>query len=437
MKTLEILLILFSIYVLIRLFTTTHSKFFCLVPIIIAFDFVMVVPLGLELYLGIPETAYRNFTLAMEDSTTTAIFVGFLFCMQVAFLHEIRHLRKYIKKGSDNADARNSLKNIAFSKYRGIMIAFCYVVFGIILFKIAISPDPSYYFSINSVTTEYLYAISSYQKTMRTWIVFLGVAVIVLKLLDNRRNFLFFVSRIIFIITIVFVDQKRTLLMLVVGACFLIDYLNEHETGRLVAKYIVIFSGTAAYFFLYMYISNKISYNNDWYYLMNEYIFRSMHLRFAIYAWMHPADIHILDYPGQSILFSLFYWVPRALWTTKPWPYVQYYISGLLGYSSYNYSSIGWGMPTSYYPEFVSNFGLIGLAVGLLFTVWATRFFEQRNLICKLAGIGLITVLEVYYYDNALKILAFAVLLLFLKEFVSVDGRKITIRIKTRERRFK
>ena len=114
----------------------------------------------------------------------------------------------------------------------------------------------------------------------------------------------------------------------------MIDLLRENDIKKIAPKYILLFGLTAVYFYAYMYLTDKISYNSDWYYEMQEYIFRSMHVRFSIYAALNPSRIHILDYPGQSILYSLFFFVPRAIWTSKPWPYIDYYMRGVLGLSS-------------------------------------------------------------------------------------------------------
>ena len=85
-----------------------------------------------------------------------------------------------------------------------------------------------------------------------------------------------------------------------------------------------------------------------------------------------------------------------------------------MGYSSYQF--VSWQMPPSYYPEFVSNFGILGLFISVIFTVWISRFLDKRSLVCKVLGTALICLLEVYYYDNALKVLAIIVIILYFME---------------------
>lgn len=401
------------------MFRATKGNFYCLVPLVIVYDGVFVIPILLEIFLGIPETPYKNFRYALRDQETLLIFLLFIVCSQIVFLLEVRKLKRKIKKETKRNDydgLKSTLDVISKFKYKNVIRLVCYALFFIVVIRIIGAPDPSYYLHLQNVGTTLTSGVSDYQRGMRTLGDFLGVAILVLKLFDDKNSVSDLTVRVFFVITLLMVNQKRTWLLVIVGACFLIDYLRGLRKSWFISKYIIIIGLTAFYFVAYSYVTGKIYYNDDWYYVLNEYFFRSMHLRFSIYAVLHPNQIHILDYPGQSILFSLFFWIPRTLWPNKPWPYMYYYISGVLGYSSLNYDQIGWGMPPSYYPEFVSNFGLFGLPLSIMFTIWMARFFDKRESLCKLLGISLITILEVYYYDDMMKILALLILFLCLKE---------------------
>ncbi|MBT8862718.1 hypothetical protein BTH82_07615 [Lactobacillus delbrueckii subsp. bulgaricus] len=415
MRILEIFSVVFSLFVLIRMFMVTKSEFHAMIPLVAIFDFAQVIPFGIELYSGLPNIPYKNFLIAMEDKKTTQIFVLFIIAVQLVFLYEIERINKAIKKGQHQTTIVEFVQKVVNSKYRPLLIMLCYIAFLYVIAGIMMSPDPSIYLDIKQYDPVYYYA-------MRQRASLLAVATILLKLLDTNHNFFFWISRLVFIIVATLVDKKRTLLMIVVGMCFIIDYVsNRNSNKRLLIKYTIIFGLTAWYFVFYANYIGKTG--NDWYYTLNEYIFREMHLRFTIYAALNPTQIHILDYPGQSVLFNLFWWIPRALWKSKPRPFYEYYISGVLGYGTNSYDSIGWSMPASYFTEFVSNFGILGLVIGAWFTIWMARFFERRDLLCKLLGISLISILEIYYYDDAMKILALVVLVLYLMEKVHIENR--------------
>lgn len=414
--SLKIFSLVFSIFVLIKMVMSV-KQFHSIVPIIIVFDFVMVVPIYLELLWGNPETAYDNFILAMNDDTTNVLFYIFIVITQVAFLGEIIKIAK-VDKNIINEQIpvkKNSFELLTNNKYKNILLIISYLVPIITILAIILSPSPTYYFHLfDSVYGGVNPNILQYNKLMRNLVYALLLALVINKWYDNDDKLYNRLIRIIYVALIMFSNHKRTFMMIAIGACLVIDIVKGKKARKIMPWYTAYIFFAGFYFVYYAYATGKISYNNDWYYLTNEYFFRTMHMKFAIYASLHPTNIHILDYPGESILFDLFYFIPRSLWASKPWPYVNYFISGVLGYSSY--SSNSWGMPTSYYPEFVSNFGICGILISVIFTIWISRFLDRRNTVCKMLGVTLICLLEVYYYDNALKVLAAIVFILYLSE---------------------
>ena len=165
----------------------------------------------------------------------------------------------------------------------------------------------------------------------------------------------FFVTRILCTIGVALLNQKRTTVMLILGFCLVIDIAFKNKNlKKTMIKYIPAIILVAIYFWAYALITEKISYNQDWYYVINEYFFRNIHTKFSIYAELYPNKVHILDYPCQAILCDFLFFFPRSLWLAKPHNYPYYFIAGLLNYG--NITEKTWIMPTSYYPEFVSNY---------------------------------------------------------------------------------
>lgn len=74
-----------------------YKRFHSIYPIIAVFDLVMVVPLLLEMFLGIPDIprdVYMNFVRAMEDQTTLLIYCIFILIAQILFTYEIRRIKR-------------------------------------------------------------------------------------------------------------------------------------------------------------------------------------------------------------------------------------------------------------------------------------------------------------------------------------------------------
>ncbi len=376
-----------------------YKRFHCIYPVIVVFDLVMVIPLALEMFLGIPDIprdVYMNFNRAMEDQTTLLIYCAFVLIAQFLFTNEIRRIRRQDQGMKRTNDVREFLMFVQNFKYKKIVLGLSYIIIILSILAVAFAPNSMYYLTFRNVHFQASEQIVAYSNNIiRPLFELLVVAIITLKLFDSNNRFSSVIFRICLVLFFTMVNGKRTYLMIMIGVFFLIDLFREGSIKKIALKYFVLFGLVAAYFYAYMYITDKISFNNDWYYEMHEYIFRSMHVRFSIYAVLHPNQIHILDYPGQSMLYDLFFYVPRIIWTSKPRPYIDYYMRGVLGLSSL--SDVKYHMPTSYYPEFVSNFGLLGLILSLVFTIWITRYFDKRRTVCKLLGGALITLLNIYY----------------------------------------
>lgn len=426
--TLQIVSIVLSILVLVQA-SVDLKRIHTLIPIVIVFDFVMVVPTFLELIWGIPKIPYQTLTLAMNDENTNLLFCVFLIFAQILFAIEIKRLKQIDKLSfSVNSLVLSSILIYKQSlRYKAPLLLFSYITPAVVIVSMLIAPDPSYFLHLFSDPTNIMnQQFQIYNiKYMGILVYALLLSVIILKWYDNNDYLSGRLTRIFYVLLIMLAVHKRTFMMIAIGACLIVDIVKGKKKKQIFFWYTLYILIAAFYFVYYAYGSGKASYNDDWYYEFNEYFFRSMHMRFAIYAVLNPDKIHILDYPGQSVLFDLFYFIPRSVWINKPWPYVYYFISGVMGYGSYQF--VPWQMPPSYYPEFVSNFGILGIFISVIFTIWISRFLDKRDMGCKVLGTALICLLEVYYYDNALKILAFIIIILYFMELKKKKTSKLLI----------
>ncbi|PEH03661.1 capsular biosynthesis protein CpsS [Lactobacillus sp. UMNPBX5] len=415
---LRIISIIISTLILVKIFYSIR-QFHPLVPIVIVFDFAMVLPILLELFLGNPETSYLNFQIAMNDLVTNILFNVFVISAQLAFLLEIHKIERIDNKMVSKDflfDNKKSVESHYTNSFQNFILIFAYIVPFLAIIAICVSPNPGYYFKLfDNVYGGLDPKIVTYNEVVMNNIMYLLILALgILKWFDWRDKFSSRLIRIGYIALIMIVNHKRTFLMVAVGLCLIIDIMKSKKIKKILPRYLIYISFVAFYFVFYSYATGKVAFNNNWYYIVNEYFFRAIHMKFAIYAAIHPQYIHILDYPGQSILFDLFYFIPRSFWPNKPLPYVTYFISGAMNNRASGQFPVQ--MPTSYYPEFVSNFGVLGIWISIIFTIWIARFFDKRDVMCKMLGTTLICLLEIYYYDNMLKILAVFILILYLFE---------------------
>lgn len=121
----------------------------------------------------------------------------------------------------------------------------------------------------------------------------------------------------------------------------------------------------------------------------------------------------ILEYRGQSFLFDAFFYVPRAIWSKKPYPYAVYFVTSVLNYPP---EPIGWSFTTCILEEFISNFGIIGILLAPLFLLWICKVGDRSpNTITKFFAI-IVIVFFLFTQLAAFMPLFLVFLFLFLKE---------------------
>lgn len=102
-------------------------------------------------------------------------------------------------------------------------------------------------------------------------------------------------------------------------------------------------------------------------------------IKMAIYAELYPQKMQILDYRGQSILYSLFIFVPRSIWVDKPYSYAEHFTAAMrqAPVSSSMITQQGL-MTTSWLEEAIANFGWFGLVIGPLLPAFICRIGDSR-----------------------------------------------------------
>lgn len=84
-------------------------------------------------------------------------------------------------------------------------------------------------------------------------------------------------------------------------------------------------------------------------------------IKMTIFAELHPSEIQILDYRGQSLVFYATMYIPRYIWQEKPLPYAQYFTSAMYFRSPRMW---GWRLTTSWLEEAIANFSWLGMLLG-------------------------------------------------------------------------
>lgn len=72
---------------------------------------------------------------------------------------------------------------------------------------------------------------------------------------------------------------------------------------------------------------------------------------------------HIIEYPGQSFFSTLLVFIPRFIWSSKPYSHYQYLTSSILGLPIQSLSS---GTTPCWYEMCLCNFGYLGFIIGIV-----------------------------------------------------------------------
>lgn len=192
------------------------------------------------------------------------------------------------------------------------------------------------------------------------------------------------------------IDVKRWIIFFIYGV--LISWLN----GK---RYVVI---TVVYAFFYMYTTTKKNYKRKGvlpllvivgiltvvyagYYLINirgiannaAELYTSLRIdlgrddvvKYTILE-EYINDNHILDYPMQTILSTLFMLIPRTIYPTKAYPHYVYLTASLYGTTVENIPS---GMTPSILEMMIANFRWFGMPICILFLCQFCKWADNSN----------------------------------------------------------
>lgn len=214
-----------------------YKRFHSIYPVIAVFDLVMVVPLFLEMYFGIPDIprdVYMNFVRAMEDQTTLLIYCLFVLLAQLMFTYELRRIKRLDRSVTRTNDIQEFLLFIQDFKYRKIVVGICYIIVAASVFSVIVAPNPMYYLTFRNVHIQVSDSIARYSEHVILPLFDLLVgAIIALKLFDSKNKIGGVIFRIILIVFFTVVNGKRTYLMIIIGVFFLIDLLKQGSLKRL------------------------------------------------------------------------------------------------------------------------------------------------------------------------------------------------------------
>jgi hypothetical protein len=190
----------------------------------------------------------------------------------------------------------------------------------------------------------------------------------------RSRFFMYF----IFVFIAIWLHGKRailaTALVLLLLALRYRGVVNSRNFYRIAVSFVVFLLSYSLFFQFY---SNRIS--TTLYENMRIDYGRDDVIKITIFAELNPSVMKILDYRGQSLMFDMFFYIPRNLWSEKPFPYAQYFTSAI--FLLRDARLMGWGMTTSWLEEAIANFSWFGLLLGPLWIWFICKIGDSSEII--------------------------------------------------------
>ena len=387
---------------------------------LLIFDLLFVFPLLAETILGVASTSYLGFQYAQYDVGTGVLYA--LFCIIVEGIFVLNIKKEAARAESDLSLTKRLTTLRSQINKNQVLLMVAGVACVLPIMCILFSPDPFLYFT----QIGYFSSVGSYgnaevqpdsiafNNAIKNVQYLAIIGAVLLKLGDINNKSSLFCIRVIAIIGVALINSKRTLVTLLLLVLLAITMLSNDSKKRKWVTALITLTVAGTYFIAYSYLSEKYYLNTDWYAVISEYFFKSTSVKVSIFSILHPDSLRILDYPGQTVLFDLLFFIPRAVWHSKPYPFPDYYSSAVKGYSGDS-----WNFQTNIYSEWIANFGILGFILAPLVLILLIRMAENsRSTICLISGICFVIMIETFEFSDVAKIL----LIIFV---VSYIGEKL------------
>lgn len=369
-----------------------------------------VVPVLLDLILGIPSynAWYSNFSNVLTDFSTCLIYNAYLslflfFCWIISS-----------KSISKDKSIRLST-SFDFGKKR--IIDYVIIVLPLVL------PLVLYGFSFFSgYKTVYGRTGNSSFDDVLNQLIMLAIFVCLLRFFSKKRNALGYFSLFVYLFLLTWVNGKRYIIA-IIALCLMFVYQSARMNSKkrlnlwvslpILVLIIVAFSSVYVTTIKVTDLSSVSAYST-----LRIDFGRDDVTKFVIKNCLIE-NKSILDYPGQSFLSTVFWFVPRELWNSKPWPHYRYLTAAIFNTTTDNIPS---GITPSLFEMSIANFGYFGMIIPF-FAVW---FFNKWcNSTTKLETKVLILMIMTVLLTQSIGVISYLVLF----EVIVLVSRRLVFEI--------
>ena len=132
--------------------------------------------------------------------------------------------------------------------------------------------------------------------------------------------------------------------------------------------------------------------------------------------------IHILDYPGQSFFSTLFIFIPRIIWPSKPYSHYQYLTSSILNLPI---PKLPAGTTPCWYEMTLCNFGYLGFLVGILGLIGFCYFADSMKQTKSKSLVFMLILVLLTQNTDVYVVYIFFIFMYYLKQHIKYPKIKI------------
>lgn len=326
-------------------------------------------PILFDLCIGIPEyfTWFESIEIAMHHEITCIIYNVYI---ALSFLILLLYKKKRDKRWHEYNSKLNYIiqhtKQSNILSYIIIPLPFIYAVsqYGISMFLQYTSLEQRGV--EDSLFINFLLMLSSFFAITNF-----------LKL--PKKKFFHILILFVYLFLVIYLNGKRYIIVTLL--IMLLYYYEQRSHGinkrinlkliySLIAIGIVLFS-----FFYFATVRFGHAANENMYAMLRIDFGRDDVTKFVIYREFIE-NKPILNYPGESVLSTLFAWIPREIWPSKPYPHFRYLTAAILNVDIKDEFA---GMTPSIYEMSIANFGFIGIFLTPFILLYLCKFADKSN----------------------------------------------------------
>jgi oligosaccharide repeat unit polymerase len=332
------------------------------------------IPIFLDLTIGLPSFySWKGFFVSSRDETTTIIY-----CLFIAVIPPFLWMTRY---RTVNIQPMGIDLSSFVNRYKSTIVPLLFIFLINPIFVWMFSPDPHKYFIFGPSEVRGFTEVDAAYSVYMTISVLVSIfSAFLLFQIKNKELFLFFTIALLpFLFLSVWLQGKRFSIFLVF-ALFLYGLWEKRVLKKSSFILVSILSTIILVAISNIYMSNTraLSYENpETRYEVSRIDFgRDGVTKMAIYAELNPNNVTILEHRGQSLLFNTFMFVPRKIWSEKPFPYPAYMTSAVFLVPPTFWS---WGVTTGILDASIADFGWLGMLIGPLFITWICRIGDKQG----------------------------------------------------------